>query len=168
MKEIAITHGQVAFVDDEDFDFLMQWKWRAFFYGNHFRATRREWISGKDTLFYMHREILQAPVGSMVDHRDGNPLNNQRSNLRLCTNAENVRNSPKHKDNTSGYKGVSWHEKTQKWLAQIRYGDKRHYLGLFDSAVDAAFAYDIAAVEMHGEFARTNSSTASLRNGGRQ
>lgn len=104
----------------------------------------------------MHRFIMDAPKGQQVDHINGNKLDNRKSNLRICSHSENLRNQRKPKDNKSGFKGVSWHKGAKRWCAEIRSNGKRHHLGYFDTAEDAAKAYDIAATLIHGDYARLN------------
>jgi hypothetical protein len=91
-----------------------------------------------------------------VDHRNRSRLDNRRCNLRVCTSEENTHNSSKPCTNRSGFKGVSWHRKGQKWQAHIRANRRNMYLGLFSDVEDAALAYDAAAREHHGEFACVN------------
>lgn len=147
-KQIELTQGQVAIVDDEDFEFLNQWKWFAQKDKNTFYAVR-----GFGKRIRMHRVIMNTPNDMQVDHIDGNGLNNTRANLRNCTVAENTRNRKKPSTNTSGYMGVF--PSAKKWRAEITHGKKIH-LGYFDNPVDAAHAYDQAAKEYFGEFAKTN------------
>ncbi len=104
----------------------------------------------------MHMAILGGKRNKEIDHRDGNGLNNQRSNLRFCTHAENMRNRNIQKNNTSGYKGVSWNKNARKWQAVIKYNGTHIYLGLFFCLVSAARTYDGKARELYGEFARLN------------
>jgi len=104
----------------------------------------------------MHREIMNAPKGLDVDHIDGNGLNNRKSNLRLCTHAENVHNSRPMRNGSSKYKGVCWHKTYKKWYSSIGKTGKRFYLGRFDNEIDAALAYDKKAKELFGEFAYLN------------
>nr|WP_243767389.1 HNH endonuclease [Paenibacillus agricola] len=104
----------------------------------------------------MHRVITDAPKGYFVDHIDGNPLNNQRHNLRLCTNAQNCRNRGAPKGNTSGFKGVTWNTWNGKWQAQIGKDYKRYHAGYFESPSEAARAYNAKATELFGEYARLN------------
>ena len=109
----------------------------------------------KETVL-MHRQIMGAPSGTDVDHVDGDGLNCSRANMRVCLPTENRRNCRQYKNNTSGFKGVSFHRMTGKWRADIGVDGKQIGLGTFSSPLDAALAYDAAAKEYFGEFARTN------------
>lgn len=104
----------------------------------------------------MHRVIANTPAGVFTDHVDGDTLNNQCSNLRDATNAQNLQNRGKQQNNTSGYKGVSWHKGHGAFGATIGDDNNLRHLGYFATAEDAARAYDKAARELHGEFAITN------------
>ena len=151
---MELTQGQVAIVDDEDFNELAQYRWKYTHRGYAARYYRRD---GKVCITYMHREIMMAPQGMEVDHRNGNKLDNRRENLRLCTRAENARNQPKSKKNTSGFKGVFYQDRKLPWRARIRCGDGRRVnLGSFKTPEDAALAYNAAALRFHGEFANIN------------
>lgn len=143
----------VAIVDDEDFELVSKYKWQAAPFGRTWSAHRTGWP--KSTIF-MHRVIMNAPDGFEVDHIDGNGLNNTKENLRICTHAENTKNQKLRIDSKSGYKGVDWHIYIKKWRARIRVNYEEVSLGYFDSAIDAAEAYDRAAREYFGEFAKTN------------
>src|SRR5688500_12272183 len=117
-KEISLTRGQVAIVDNADFGWLSQWKWYATKHRNTYYADRNGYISHtKHDTIRMHRLILDAPTGIHVDHIDGNGLNNQRSNLRLCTNQQNLANRPPLPGKSSQYKGVSFYRRDQIWRA---------------------------------------------------
>ena len=148
---IPLTQGQEAFVDDEDYKWLMQWKWHY-----NGRNAVRQTIGNNAKAIYMHREIMNTPVGMDTDHVNHNPLDNRKENLRICTFAENQHNQNIHKNNTSGYKGVMWHKATNKWIAQINVEKKHMHLGLFDNPREAAKFYDAAAFAYYGEFANTN------------
>jgi hypothetical protein len=148
----------LALVDDEDFDFLNQWKWEY----SHGYARRSKPINGQ---YSMHRVVVNPPKGVELDHIDGNKLNNQKSNLRFATRSENGFNRGKNKSNTSGYKGVFWggddSKRVKKWKAQITVNRKVHYLGRFLTKEEASLAYKEAAKKYHGEFARTEDYATS-------
>lgn len=114
------------------------------------------WINGRTVKRYLHRVIMNAPPGVEVDHINGDTLDNRRCNLRLCMRRENGRNQKPQMGRSSQYKGVSWRKQCQKWSAQIKVDGKQIHLGLFNEEVEAARAYDQAARELHGEFARLN------------
>ena len=144
MKEIALTQGKVALVDDEDFDELNKNKWFAQKNYNTFYAARHEKkriIDGRRNLIFMHRVIVNTPIGMQTDHINGNGLDNCKENLRICTKEENARNKAIHRRNTSGYKGVTWNKFNKKWMAQIRIGRKNIYLGYFIDKEKAHQAY---------------------------
>ncbi len=157
MKHIPLSQGKFAIVDDEDYNDLNQWKWSATKNGSTFYAMRVIVLPGssKKTLL-MHRVILNAPPGAKSDHRDGNGLHNLRDNLRLCNHAENMRNRRKQKNNTSGYRGVSWHNERHRWRVQSKYNGKTKHIGYFFCLLKAAKAYDATIKELFGEFARLN------------
>ena len=105
---------------------------------------------------FVHRLIMDAPKGMHVDHINGNPLDNRKSNLRICTHAENSNNTGPRKNNTSGYKGVYWAKRNKRWLAQITHNGKQVYIGHYKDKEEAARAYDAKAKEFQGEFAYLN------------
>lgn len=158
MKEIPLTQGKVALVDDEDFEPISQRGWYANKLGQLgcFYAVSRKgcWPNQKAVL--MHRFILGAGKGVLVDHRDLNTLNNCRSNLRLCSRFENARNSKMFVTNTSGFRGVILDKPSRKWVAAIWFKNKRIHIGRFESKEMAAMAYNKKAKELHGEFATLN------------
>lgn len=156
-REIILTQGRVAIVDDADFEWLNQWKWNA--HDSHGWAwyARRIHMAGegKKTQIIMHRLILKAPKGAYSDHINGNGLDNRRANLRLCNSSQN--NSNRHYGwGSSKFKGVSWDKINKKWAASIKHNKQQIALGRFSLEIDAAKAYDMAAPLYHGEFARTN------------
>ncbi len=154
MKLIPLTQGKFAMVDDKDFEWLNQWKWYAHRQNTFFYVRRG--INSRIKIL-MHRIILNIQDGLFVDHIDRNTLNNQRSNLRACTNSENQMNTIKPKNNTSGYKGVIFYKHGRLWAAQIKVNKKQIYIGCFKNKLEAAKAYNIAALKYHGEFAYLNS-----------
>ena len=159
MKEIQLTQGKVAMVDDADYEWLNQWKWYAHKHpkGSSFYAIRNCCQNGKWISIKMHRIILGLTDPKVpADHKDGNGLNNQRYNLRGCNRAENNRNVPPKRCGFSQYKGVALIKKTGKWNVRIRHNSKALHIGNYDTAEEAAKAYNEAAIKYHGEFAWTN------------
>lgn len=157
MKEIPLTQGKVALVDDEDYEELSKYKWCAVRYWNNFYAKRYIRKNGKRAMEYMHREIMEA-VGRAceVDHIDGDGLNNQRANLRICTHNENTLNLQMNRRNTSGYKGVSFDRKRNRYQAYIRVRYRSYHIGRYKTSIEAAIAYDDVARKIHGKFACLN------------
>lgn len=155
--QIPLTRGYSVIVDPIDAD-LAAHKWCAIVAKTGVYAMRR--IGRPSKFVQMHRVILARVLGrelrsdEYVDHRDGDPTNNRRDNLRLSTLAENCRNQKRSVKNTSGYKGVSFSKQTQKWRAQITVDQVNHNLGDYDTPEAAYEAYCAAARELHGEFAR--------------
>lgn len=154
MKIIELTQGRLALVDDEDYDFLMQWRWYAANYHNYYYAvTEKKGIQMK-----MHRLILNPPPHLKIDHKDNNGLNNQRSNLRLCTSSQNSMNTKKCIDGRSRYKGV-WLVNEQgkaRIRAAIRVNGILISLGSHKTEIEAAMAYNNAASLFFGPFAKLN------------
>lgn len=151
MREIPLVNGKgVALVDDEDFDALNAFRWRRHPHGYAITTPYGRTI-------YMHRFVLGCFDGGEVDHLNGDKLDNQRANLRTCSRSENMHNTRKSKaGRTSQYKGVSWSEKRKRWIARIDVNGKKKMVGSSQYEVAAAVAYDEAAREHHGEFARLN------------
>ncbi|MCJ7828762.1 MAG: AP2 domain-containing protein [Dehalococcoidia bacterium] len=156
MKTIPLTQGKFAIVDDCDFEWLNQWKWIATWdeKRDYWRVVRKE---DKETI-YMHRAILglEKNDGIKSDHKDHNGLNNQRYNLRKCTDTQNRYNQKPQRWHSSKYKGVSWSKKEKRWKARITYNSKDYRLGCYKNEIDAAKVYDIAAKKLFGEFAYLN------------
>ena len=156
MKQITLTRGLAALIDDEDYPRVSRFKWSAVKCNGKFYAARRPMVRGKGQTIYLHRFLLEAAPGLEGDHIDGDGLNCVRSNLRICTHAENRRNNKIQANNTSGYRGVSWCRSRSKWEAYINLNRQRHNLGRYPNAEDAARAYDHAARLLFGDFARLN------------
>ena len=156
MKRIPLTQGKVALVDDDFYEYLNQFKWCVKKNRDTFYAIRHVMKKGNTKRIWMHREILNSPEGMLTDHRDGDGLNNQRSNLRVCSHVQNNRNRRMRLDNSSGYKGVQWRKDREKWRAIIKVGQKLKHIGNFTSKIEAAKAYDKAAKKYFGKFAKLN------------
>ena len=155
MRLISLTRNQKTKVDCENFLKFSQFKWYARRSSSgKFYAVRAIYPKNKQKIVYMHRLVIKAPDGLEVDHINGDTLDNRKSNLRLCTNAENLRNQSKHRRNKSGFKGVV--RNGNNWQAKIRVNNKTIYLGTFKTPVEAAKKYDEYVIKYHGEFARLN------------
>lgn len=145
---IPLSQNKFAKVDDADFEWLSHYKWCANYQHGHWYAVCK--------LGVMHRLILNVQKNEKIDHKNDNGLDNRRTNIRICSRANNMRNRKRHKNNVCGYKGVSWHKTNKKWQVSIQFNEKSMNLGYFDSKIKAAKVYDQAARKYFGEFARTN------------
>jgi hypothetical protein len=148
MKEISLTRGKVALVDDEDFDYLNQFNWYCTINNYACRSIRK---SGR-RIVRMHRVITNPPDGFEVDHINMNKLDNRRENLRICNRSQNQSNRLAQKNSTTGYKGV--YKNRNKWTSQIQNHKTLIHLGTFDNIDDARKAYINKAKKLFGEFAR--------------
>lgn len=166
MKLIPLTQGKFTKIDDEDFERVSQYKWHysSKRLGSLIGCVKRHCVqNGKIYLMRLHRFIISVPDDMQVDHIDGDALNNQKSNLRICTPAQNCMNKRfEPKRNTSGFKGVSLHKPTGRWRARVKLDRKERHVGLFDSPIEAARAYDEMAVKCFGVFAKTNEMLGRL------
>ena len=154
MQFIVLTQGKAARVDDADFRPLSKYSWHAVnVYGVIWYAARKWRNEGKVFTEYMHTALARIMGLPLVDHRDGDGLNNQRSNLRPATSAQNAQNRRKRQDARCHLKGITL-RKSGKFEAQIKISGRSVYLGLFDNEVNAAAAYRDAAEVAFGEFAR--------------
>lgn len=145
MKKIPLVGqrgvGKFALVDDEDFEYLSQWRW---FYGDTGYATHSAGPRKARKTIRMHRLLMNTPKGMETDHINRDKLDNQKPNLRICTRFENSMNRPKQINNKSGYKGVYWHKQTKAWHAVIVIKGKHISLGTHKNVTDAAKAYEKA------------------------
>lgn len=155
MKKIQLTRGQVALIDNEDYELVSQYKWNCLKIG--YASTS---VGGRKNkkMLYMHRVIMRLTNSKLsVDHINKNKLDNRKINLRVCTHKQNCGNSSKPrnikgKSCTSKYKGVYWDKSRNKWTARVR----RIFLGRFDKEKDAALAYNKGAIKYFGKFAGLN------------
>ena len=150
-REIPLTRGAVALVDDEDYDWLSQWCWRL---NSHGYAIRSFKLDGKTRYLNMHRIVMDAQRGQYVDHIDHNRLNNRRANLRFVTAQENQRHRRTFCNNSTGFKGVSFLH--NQWHARLGLDRQMIHLGFFDDLQVAAQVYDAAARRVFGEFTLPN------------
>ena len=160
MPYILLTRGKRVRVDPEDYAELNQHMWYAQSRCDRraFHAARCITRSGRQITIRMHRQILglRHRDGQIVDHVNGNTLDNRRCNLRVCSSSDNNCNCGNYRGGTSSYKGVRWHAQHQKWYTSIQKNGKSSFLGLFKSETKAAQAYDAAAKRIHGPFAYSN------------
>ena len=156
-KKILITRGQVVIVDEQDYEELSKHKWYLID-GFAARTIKKD---EKRTTIYMHRVIMDAPMGVSVYHINHNKLDNQRENLRLVKGSARMHRRPSVK-HSSKYRGVYWCKDKRKWIAEIKVYKKQIRLGRFEIEKDAAIAYDEAARKYYGTLARTNFATNNL------
>ena len=149
IRHIPLGNGRFAIIDDGDYEEISQHKWRA----SHHGATTYATCVKRGRVVYMHRMIMRARKGSLVDHIDGNGLNNRRCNLRVCNHQQNRANvGPR--GGVSRFVGVG--RRKDKWVAGIEVRGKRYHIGTFDDEVEAAKARDRKAYELHGQYAYLN------------
>lgn len=153
MSEILID-GRVVEFDEADGDLIAPYKWRILYQRDKLTPAGVVGRYGTHQPF-MHRLIMGAPRDLTVDHIDRNPLNNRRSNLRLCTFVQNMYNRPVSRLSRSGIKGVRYVARKKKWEARITQSRKHRRIGYFRTAEEASAAYKAAALNLHGEFACT-------------
>jgi len=160
-RKIPLGEGEFTLVSPCDYYWLNNFNWcivgcdERMYAARVLRKTEFGWLR----TVYLHRVIMNAPKGLLVDHRNNNGLDNRRENLRLATHSQNMINRPKTKSKTtSRFVGVYFQKNRGKWAARINYQKNQIWLGRFDNEIDAAKAYDAAAKKYHGEFARLNFS----------
>lgn len=141
MKKIKLTQGKFAWVDDEDYEYLNQWKWHVKKDEKTFYAQRSIKRNGKWTTIKMHQVLAELMgITERMDHINRNGLDNCKNNLRPATHKQSAENRGMFKNNTSGYKGVCWYKRYLKWYAYIRHNDEQIYLGYFNKKEDAVKA----------------------------
>ena len=156
MRQILLTNGEYAIVDDDAPEVVFNLRWHKSTRGYAIFSTSHS-HHGNKVVFRMHRVIMNAPPGTEVDHINGNPLDNRRENLRLASHRENAANQVKQRvKRSSRYKGVTYYKRDGNWQAKIHKGGVTHHLGYFNDEVDAARAYNTAARGLFGTFAHVN------------
>lgn len=145
-----VATGIVALVDDEDAARVSEFYWTLVLG----YAVAKIQVDGQWKNVPMHRLVMDAKPGSFIDHKDGNKLNCKKENLRWCTKAQNAWNARPKRNSTAGFKGIS--RQGHKWVVKVEANGKRHYIGSFPNQRAASIAYDLWAIDLHGEFARPN------------
>jgi hypothetical protein len=159
MKSIPLTKGYVTWVDDDVYEWASQLMWHVGVHGDRFYAKHNVYICGKRQrgFIMLHRLIMGVWDSKVyVDHINGNTSLNLRENLRVCNHKNNSRNQRGTIGASSAYKGVCWHSRDKVWQSRIKVDYKYKHLGYFTSELDAAHAYDTAALKYFGQFARLN------------
>lgn len=152
--EISAPSGHIFLVDEEDWDILPKRGWYDHPHHTGKFYMKRDYRRKPRVTKQMHAVIMKTPWGCGVDHINGNTLDNRRENLRICTNSQNVCNKGNYKNSISKYKGVC--PRKDKWLTQIQRNGIKMYIGLYETEEMAAHQYNLAALDLHGEFARLN------------
>jgi hypothetical protein len=156
MKKVSLTKNRYALVDDEDYEKVSRLSWK--YTGGY--AAHNYTVKGKQGCIYMHRLIMNAHRGRFVDHINHDPLDNRRTNLRICTHSQNHMNRMKLPGKSSRYKGVTWNKQVGKWKASIQAEGKYRFIGYFQNELQAAIAYDMWAKATYGAFANLNTISA--------
>jgi hypothetical protein len=148
--------GKIVLIDIEDYDLIKEYTWNISNDGWNNYVKTEIWKGGRKKI-YMHRLIMGItnPI-VIIDHKNGNGIDNRKCNLRICNCSNNSANKTMQKNNTSGFKGVSWKKDVKKWRVKVIKDGVNYSAGYYDDIIEAAKAYDKKAVELFGEFARTN------------
>lgn len=149
MASIEIAPGQSVLIDDDQYEEIAAHRWRA-------QKGKHTHYAAMNGGVLMHRLIMRATKGDIVDHVNGDGLDNRKENLRLCSNAENMMNARKIAGRSSRFKGVSWNKDRSQWYSTIEKDGKRKFLGGYKDEAVAAKQYDNAALRMFGSYAKTN------------
>lgn len=158
--QIELTKNKIATISADDYDKVKDFKWlyNQTSANTGYAATFYTDEDGSKKILYMHKLLLVAEEGYIVDHKDGDTLNNTRDNLRQVTVQQNQFNRRKHSNNTSGFKGVCFHKRAGKWQATITKDGKKTFLGYYTTPEQASIAYQAAATALFGEYNRKNAN----------
>jgi hypothetical protein len=155
VKQIPLSRGKFATVDDEDFEKLSKYNWYCNNYGYAVRG-RRHADGVLPRCILMHREIMNTPIGMCVDHIDGDGVNNRKTNLRNCTRSSNGAHIIRKPRSSSGFYGVHWDINNNNWRVLIKFNGASIHIGRFSDLQEAVCARDVAATKLFGEFATLN------------
>jgi len=166
MKEIKLKNGQYTKVDNDDFEKFKNFSW--FLIKNVYKSSSYYYVtrSNNGKPCKLHREIMGSPKGLMIDHINHDTLDNRKCNLRVCTHQDNQRNRNLNKNNTTGFKGVTYHKHKEYiyYVAQLYLNGKNIFLGTFKKSIDAAKKYDEEVTRLFGDFALTNKKLGLFNN----
>jgi len=158
-RKIYLGLGRFTIVEPRDYYSLRHFKWFVHGNGSNLYAARSALTDDlRSRIIFLHRQLMSPPAGLVVDHLNCDSLDNRRANLRVVTQAVNMRNRRKRKNTSSRYIGVHFDKQRNKWSVHIRYNGRKIWLGRFDSELDAARAYDVAAIKYFGASVRLNFS----------
>ncbi len=156
-RRIYLGEGHWTLLDVKDYYRLRIFKWIVYGNGTNLYAIRLRFTApNKTSTVYMHREIMNPPADLVVDHRNCDGLDNRKENLRFATHAQNTRNRRKKKNGSSQFLGVYFNKEKSAWDSQLMHNGKKIWVGRYKNEIEAAKAYDKAALEYHKEFARLN------------
>jgi hypothetical protein len=156
-RKIYLGLGRFTIVEPRDYYLIRRFKWFVHGNGSNLYAARSALTDDlRSRIIYLHRQLMSPPAGLVVDHRNCDSLDNRRANLRVVTQAVNMRNRRKRKNTSSRYIGVHFDKQRNKWSVHIRYNGRKIWLGRFDDESEAARAYDAAAKKYFGEIVRLN------------
>lgn len=157
MAEIVTAQGKIVLIDDDDLPIVESKRWQAYGGPECYYAVNISRINGKLVSTYMHRLIIAPPSGMVIDHMNGNGLDNRRSNLRIATHAQNNQNRKMRAGSEVPFKGVCrTGSKKNPYCVRMRIDGKSAYIGSYPTAEEAALTYDRMAIKLHGEFALLN------------
>lgn len=158
MGEITLARGQTALVDEEFHEMVSQFKWYLLNGGYAVRTVHLGMMDGKQvkSMVYLHKFIMPAPEGMVTDHINGNKLDCRVQNLRIISSSQNNMNRSKSRGKSSLFKGVCWDKSRSKWISVIKINSKAKNLGRYETEIEAARAYNSAAIDMFGQCAHLN------------
>lgn len=157
---VPLTRGYVAIIDAADVPLVDGSNWSSHITTSTVYAQRSKKTGGKREFIRMHRLILEVPSGMVIDHINGNGLDNRRSNLRIATVSQNLQNQRRNSANTSGFKGVAWCNRTGRWQSKIKLMQTQYHLGRYDTPEEAHAVYCEAARRLYGDFANPGEAWA--------
>ena len=157
MRYITASSNFTYIIDDEDYNKVSKLNWFTLDKNSKYKyaAAKNKPIDYTRNIL-LHRLVMNAKKGEVVDHINGNVFDNRKNNLRICTRGQNIMNQRLRSNNSSGYKGVYFDKRLRKWCVRIQTNGIRKYFGFFDNLVNAARCYNKNAKRLHGEFAKLN------------